>query len=67
MTGGDHEMAAHTEESMYSYPIVPDPYQTIEAKRNDAYAVSIITKKNEAYTPICKATRGTADEYDYIT
>ena len=52
MTSGDHELATHTDESMYSYPVVPDPDQSIEAKTNDAYAVSIVTKKNEAYTPV---------------
>ena len=47
------------------YPVV-DPDLSIEAKRNDAYAVSIVTKKNEAYKPVSTATSGMTDEYDYI-
>ena len=62
---GGQELATHTDESMYSYPVL-DPDQSIEAKRNDAYAVSIITKKNEAYKPVSTASSGTTDEYDYI-
>ena len=66
VTGGaGQELATHTDESMYSYPVV-DPDLSIEAKRNDAYAVSIVTKKNEAYKPVSTATSGMTDEYDYI-
>lgn len=61
----DQELATHTDDSMYSYPIV-DPDKNIEAKRNDAYATGIITKKNEAYAPVSAAISGTTDEYDYI-
>ena len=64
--GGEQELATHTDESMYSYPVV-DPDQSIETKRNNAYAVSIVTEKNEAYKPISTATGETIDEYDYIT
>ena len=67
VTGGaGQELATHTDESMYSYPVVDPADLSIEAKRNDAYAVSIVTKKNEAYKPISIATSGTTDEYDYI-
>ena len=63
---GDQEMATHTDESAYSYPRV-DPDKSIEAKRNDAYAANIVTKKNEAYKPVSTASvSGTIDEYDYI-
>ena len=68
VTGGDQELATHTDESMYSYPVV-DPDESIEAKRNDAYATGIITKKNEAYKPVSTTSaRGATctDEYDYI-
>jgi hypothetical protein len=70
VTGGGQELATYTDESMYSYPVV-DPDQSIEAKRNDAYAVSIVTKKNEAYNPVSTTSiRESActdiDEYDYI-
>ncbi len=59
-------MATYTAESMYSYPIV-DPDQSIEAKRNDAYAAGIVTKKNEAYKPVSTTSgNGSIDEYDYI-
>ena len=69
MIGGEQELATHTDESMYSYPVVdPDTDQSIETKTNNAYAVSIVTEKNEAYKPISTytANSGTTDEYDYI-
>ena len=68
MIGGEQELATHTDESMYSYPVV-DPDQSVETKTNNAYAVSIVTEKNEAYNPVSTATAsgGTTDEYDYIT
>ena len=62
------ELATHIDESMYSYPVV-DPDQSIEAKINDAYAVSIITKKNEAYNPVSTTSvreSACTEEYDYI-
>ena len=63
---GDQEMATHTDESAYSYPIV-DPDQSIEAKRNEAYVANIVTRKNEAYKPVSTASvSGTNDDYDYI-
>ena len=70
VTGGgrDPALATHTDENMYSYPVV-DPDQSIEAKRNYAYAVSIVTKKNEAYNPVSTTSvRESACiyEYDYI-
>ena len=61
-----HDMATYTDEGAYSYPIV-DPDESIEAKRNNAYAANIVTKKNEAYKPVSTASvSGTTDEYDYI-
>jgi hypothetical protein len=65
VTGGGQELATHTDESMYSYSVV-DPDQSIEAKKNDAYAVSIVTKKNEAYNPVSTRESVCTDEYDYI-
>ena len=68
VTGGDQELATHTDDNMYSYPVV-DPDESIEAKRNNAYAVSIVTKKNEAYKSVSTTSvrRPTCtDEYDYI-
>ena len=65
----EQELATHIDESMYSYPVVPDPDQSIEAKRNDAYAVSIITMKNEAYNPVSTTSvreSACTEEYDYI-
>ena len=35
----------------YNYPAKFDPSNTIEAKENEAYAMSITTEKNEAYKP----------------
>ena len=62
VTSGEQELATHTDESMYSYPVV-DPDQSIEAKTNNAYvyAVSIVTEKNVAYKPVSTytATGGT--------
>ena len=68
VTGGGQELATHADESMYSYPVV-DPDLSIEAKRNDAYATSIVTKKNEAYNPVSTTSVRESlcnNEYDYI-
>ena len=68
VTGGGQELATHADESMYSYPVV-DPDLSIEAKRNDAYATSIVTKKNGAYNPVSTTSVRESlcnNEYDYI-
>ena len=63
---GWHDMATHTDEGAYSYPIV-DPDQSTGAKRNNAYAANIVTKKNETYKPVSTASvSGTSDEHEYV-
>ena len=46
----------------YNYPAKFDPSNSIEAKQNEAYAMSVTTGKNE---PVVDAN-GVCDEYDYI-
>ena len=61
-----HKATTTTDEDLYTYPSVKlDPSNTIEAKRNEAYAISITTEKNEAYKPVVNVS-GECDEYDYI-
>ena len=42
-----------------------DPCNTFEPKRNEGYATSITTEKNEAYKPVGSVS-GVREEYDYI-
>ena len=60
----DEPVTTATNES-YNYPANYDPSNSIEAKENEAYAMSITTEKNEAYKPVVNVS-GECDEYDYI-
>ena len=55
----------NTVNESYNYPAKYDPSNSIEAKENEAYAMSITTEKNEVYKPVVNVS-GECDEYTTI-
>ena len=51
--------------SYNNYPATTESSDTIEVENNEAYAMSITTRENEAYKPVVDDS-GEGDDYDYV-